>query len=76
MQVRSLPDGVKYEIPADLVLIAKGFTGPEQPVIDAFAGFANVYRAGDARLGSTLVATAMADALQEAAHVAADLGLD
>ena len=76
VQVRSLPDGVKYEIPADLVLIAKGFTGPEQPVIDAFAGFANVYRAGDARLGSTLVATAMADALQEAAHVAADLGLD
>lgn len=57
------------EIPAQLVLIAKGFTGPEQRVIDAFSRFENVYRAGDARLGSTLVATAMADALEVATQV-------
>lgn len=55
---------------AQLVIVAKGFVGPEQPVIDAFAGFDNVYLAGDARLGSTLVSTAMADALDVAREVA------
>ncbi|MBQ9001478.1 MAG: glutamate synthase subunit beta [Eggerthellaceae bacterium] len=75
VQVRPLPDGAMREIPADLVLIAKGFTGPEQLVVDAFAGFDNVYLAGDARLGSTLVATTMADALQVATQIAAELGL-
>ncbi|MBO4365356.1 MAG: FAD-dependent oxidoreductase, partial [Eggerthellaceae bacterium] len=58
------------ELPAQLVLIAKGFTGPQQQVIDAFDTFGNVYLAGDARLGSTLVATAMADALQVAEQIA------
>ena len=61
------------QVPAQLVLVAKGFTGPEQPVIDAFAHYENVFLAGDAHLGSTLVATAMADALQVAAQVAGAL---
>ena len=65
--------GEAYEVPADLVFIAKGFTGPEQSVIDAFEGFGNVHLAGDARLGSTLVVTAMADALQVAEQVAGEL---
>ena len=62
--------GEAYEIPAQLVLIAKGFTGPEQSVLDAFAGFDNVHLAGDAHLGSTLVATAIADALEVAHRIA------
>ena len=62
-----------YEIPAQLVLIAKGFTGAEQSVLDAFAGFGNVHLAGDARFGSTLVATAMADGLRVAAELACAL---
>ena len=63
------PAGEGQEVPAQLVLIAKGFTGPEQSVLDAFAGFANVHLAGDARLGATLVATTMADAIQVAQEV-------
>ena len=74
VQVKSIPDGGESsEVPADLVLIAKGFTGAEQPIVDAFVGFDNVHLAGDARLGSTLVATAMADALEVANQVAAEL---
>ena len=74
VQVKSISDGGEAsEVPADLVLIAKGFTGAEQPIVDAFAGFDNVHLAGDARLGSTLVATAMADALEVANQVAAEL---
>ncbi|MBO7702054.1 MAG: hypothetical protein J6S36_04000, partial [Eggerthellaceae bacterium] len=65
--------GELYEVPAGLVLIAKGFTGPEQAVLDAFAPFANVHVAGDARMGSTLVATAMADALHVATQIADEL---
>ena len=77
VQVTPLPnrDGVS-QVPAQLVLIAKGFTGAEQTVLDAFADFDNVYLAGDAHLGSTLVATAMADALKVAAQVAEDLALE
>ena len=63
------PAGEGQEVSAQLVLIAKGFTGPEQSVLDAFAGFGNVYLAGDARLGATLVATTMADAIQVAQEV-------
>ena len=74
VQVKPIPDdGTTREIPADLVLIAKGFTGAEQPVVDAFAAYDNVYLAGDARLGSTLVATAMADALAVACEIADNL---
>ena len=65
------PDGGnEREIPAQLVLIAQGFLGPEQTVIDSFAPYANVHLAGDARLGSTLVATAIADGLRVASTVA------
>ena len=74
VQVKPIPDGEPYEVSAQLVLIAKGFTGAEQSVLDAFAGFANVHRAGDARLGSTLVATAIADGLQVAARIAQEMG--
>ena len=70
VQVKPIPDGETYEVPAQLVLIAKGFTGPEKPVIDAFPTFGNVYLAGDAHLGSTLVVTAIADGLQVADEVA------
>ena len=66
VQVKPVAGGDPSELPADLVLIAKGFLGPEQPVLDAFAPYDNVHLAGDARLGSTLVATAIADALQVA----------
>jgi len=70
VQVRNIPgDGLTREIPAQLVFIAKGFIGPEQAVVDAFTGFDNVYMAGDARNGSTLVASAMADALQVARDI-------
>jgi len=67
--------GTERSIPAQLVLIAKGFTGADQSVIDAFSGFPRLYVAGDARLGSTIVARAMADALDVARTVASDLGL-
>ena len=77
VQVTPLPDrNGTSSVAAQLVLVAKGFTGAEQPVLDAFAGFDNVYLAGDARLGSTLVATAMADALEVAAQVAEDLAVE
>ena len=66
-------DDARCEIPAQLVLIAKGFTGPESGVIEAFADFDNVHLAGDARLASTLLATAIADALEVAENVARDL---
>ncbi len=75
VQTKSLASqaGGVAEVPAQLALIAKGFTGPEQSVLDAFAPFQNVHLAGDARLGSTLVATAMADALEVAGQVACEL---
>ena len=97
------------EIPAQLVLIACGFTGPEAGVLGALDvalpepghgrplpmmvrtdshrcvrvmgtpgaqnGATPVYAAGDARNGSTLVVSAMADALACAAEVATDLCL-
>ena len=96
--------GSEHEVPAQLVLIACGFTGPERSVFDAVgvpvatAGrplpvmasegshlaarvdgvavdAAPVYVAGDARNGSSLVVSAMADALACAAEVAEALGL-
>ena len=97
------------EVPAQLVLIACGFTGPETGVLGALDvalpepghgrplpmmvspdghrcvrvmgtpgaadGATPVYAAGDTRNGSSLVVSAMADALACAAEVAADLGL-
>lgn len=96
--------GSEHEVPAQLVLIACGFTGPEHGVFDAVdvpiatagrplpvmasedshlaarvdgvaADAAPVYVAGDARNGSSLVVSAMADALACAAEVAEALGL-
>lgn len=92
--------GSEREVPAQLVLIACGFTGPERSVVEAFgakiaekgrplpvmatpashrtaASVAGkpVFVAGDARNGSTLVVTAMADALACAGEVAETLGL-
>lgn len=68
----AVPD-TERSLPAQLVLIAKGFVGPEQAVLDAFAAYDNVHLAGDARQGSTLVATAIADGLRVAARVADEL---
>ena len=73
VRVKPLPDGEIYEVPVSLVLIAKGFIGPEQSILDAFAEHGNVHLAGDARMGSTLVATAIADGLHVAAVVAEEL---
>lgn len=72
----SNPDSTQ-EVPAQLVLIAKGFTGCEQGALDAFDanGNASVFLAGDAHLGSTLVASAIADALDVAEQIAVYLGL-
>ncbi len=88
--------------PAQLVLIACGFTGPAAQVFKAFdvpmategrplpqmvcacshkakreekAAGAVVYAAGDARCGSSLVVSAIADAMACAAEVAKELGL-
>lgn len=74
--VESGPQGparVRDEVPAQLVLIAKGFTGAEQAVLDAFEGFGNVRVAGDARMGASLVANAIADGLQVAGDLAVEL---
>ena len=98
------------EVPAQLVLIACGFSGPERSVFDAFgvqmaehgrplpvmtedgghraalceqdavrsessAAGAAVFAAGDARNGSSLVVSSMADALHCSAEVASYLSL-
>ncbi len=94
-------DGTEREYPAQLVLIACGFTGPEKDVFDALgvqmletgrplpvmantgehlaartgAAEVPVYVAGDARNGSSLVVSAMADALACVSEVAEALGL-
>lgn len=96
--------GSEHEVPAQLVLIACGFTGPERSVFEAVgvpvatagrplpvmvaegshlaarvdgvaADAAPMYVAGDARNGSSLVVSAMADALACAAEVAEALEL-
>ena len=75
--VRVRPMGSEGEaegLSAQLVLIAKGFIGPEQAVLEAFSGFENVHLAGDARVGSTLVATAIADGLAVARGIAGQPG--
>jgi glutamate synthase (NADPH/NADH) small chain len=64
-------------MPADLVLIAIGFTGPERPLLDALGvevdGRGNVsapvfessqtgvFACGDARVGQSLIVTAIAE---------------
>jgi glutamate synthase (NADPH/NADH) small chain len=66
--------GTGFELPIDLVLVAVGFLGPEQPLLDAFnldhtpnnnpdhtTPTPGLFLAGDARLGATLVVTAIDD---------------
>lgn len=83
-------------LPAQLVLIACGFNGPDRAIYEAFSCHTcegprvrplvegdthrvvcdedlSVYAAGDARIGSTLVVTSLADGLACAREVAADL---
>jgi glutamate synthase (NADPH/NADH) small chain len=77
---RTIPkEGTDFEMEADLVLLAIGFTGPvrdrflqdldlgytERGAIYSENGFgtkaANVFVAGDARLGADLIVTAIAE---------------
>lgn len=86
---RHLVEDTEAEIPAQLVLIAKGFIGADERIFEAFgvnpaerdgghclrqpnaeAGAPAVYVAGDAKLGSTLVVNALADALDCATEIA------
>ena len=85
-------EGSEREIPAQLVLVACGFAGPERDVLDALGVATSerglplcepgthragdrVFVAGDARTGSSLVVSAIADAMACAGEVAAELGL-
>ena len=81
----SSPRGETHELPADLVLIAIGFTGVERGLVDqldvavgergaiASTGFATtaegVFACGDARRGQSLIVTAIAEGRQCAAAV-------
>ena len=81
--------GSEQTIPADLVLVAAGFTGAEDYVMDAFqvkktgrntvedTGFAssvpNVFTAGDMRRGQSLVVWAIREGKEAAREV--DLSL-
>jgi glutamate synthase (NADPH/NADH) small chain len=78
-------EGSERTLPAQLVLIAMGFAGPEAAVFEALGvempgrGSAHragdrVWLAGDCRSGSSLVVNAIADGLACAAEVAAALG--
>ncbi|MDO4841587.1 MAG: glutamate synthase subunit beta [Phoenicibacter congonensis] len=84
-------------LPADLVLIAKGFVGTESDLLQAFhvkaneengrvatsgdyanlaeveSGDSKIFVAGDAHVGSSLVATAMHDALEASKQIKAFL---
>ena len=87
VRVKALDDtALEQVLPAQLVLIAKGFTGPEGDVLAAFGidGWKRgmdghvaqgLYLAGDARTGSSLVVHAIAEGLEVARCVAQDLGL-
>ena len=77
--------GSERVLPAQLVLIAMGFTGPEVAVFEALGVDVpergakhrvadKVWLAGDCRSGSSLVVNAIADGLACAADVAASLG--
>jgi glutamate synthase (NADPH) small chain len=76
-EVQPVP-GSEFELPADLVLIAIGFSGPERPgPIEQLgleldrrgniraptfaASHTGVFAAGDARVGQSLIVTAMAE---------------
>jgi glutamate synthase (NADPH/NADH) small chain len=62
------PTGKKETIAADMVLLAMGFLRPEQPKFGN-----NVFVAGDAARGASLVVHAMAEGRQAAAKIDAYL---
>ena len=77
-------EGSERELPAQLVLIAMGFTGPEAAIFEALGvdvpergathqAAERIWLAGDCRSGSSLVVNAIADGLACAAEVAASL---
>jgi glutamate synthase (NADPH/NADH) small chain len=73
-RTKRLPDG-EIRLPADLVLVAIGFTGPEMELLDALGvtrtedsgvghhatDVPGVFAAGDARMGARLTVTAIND---------------
>ena len=70
-------EGSEFAMPADLVLIAVGFTGPERPLLDSLgleldardnvaaplfaSSEPGVFACGDARVGQSLIVTAIAE---------------
>jgi glutamate synthase (NADPH/NADH) small chain len=70
-------EGSEFSVPADLVLIAVGFTGPEKPLLEKLgtdlddrgnvrakhfhSSIEGVFAAGDARVGQSLIVTAIAE---------------
>ena len=70
-------DGTERVLDAQLVLIAMGFVGPRQDVLDAFDAGSDpkVFVAGDADTGPSLVVSAMTSGLACAARVARRLGV-
>ena len=84
-------EGSERDLAAQLVLVACGFTGPERGALEALGvtvgerglpscveghrASGSVYVAGDARTGSSLVVSAIADAMACAGEVASGLGL-
>ncbi len=73
-------EGSERILDAQLVLIAMGFTGPEEYVFEAADAARRasgrsvpVFRAGDCRVGSSLVVNAIADGVAVAAQVADSL---
>ncbi len=76
---RHIVEDTQRTIPAQLVLIAKGFLGSDKKVLDAFGADTNdttihVFVAGDARTGASIVANAMADGIATAKKLAHKLG--
>jgi glutamate synthase (NADPH/NADH) small chain len=76
--------GTEHSQPADLVLLAMGFTGPEQPLLQELGvelsrdGYAtskpNVFAAGDCRRGQSLIVWAIEEGRKAAEAVDAYLG--
>jgi glutamate synthase (NADPH/NADH) small chain len=64
--------GSEFEMKADLVLLAMGFTQPVSPVLEAF-GVDKVFTAGDMRRGQSLVVWAIREGRQCARSVDAYL---
>ncbi|MGI8631017.1 MAG: glutamate synthase subunit beta [Solirubrobacterales bacterium] len=89
-----LVEGTEFELPAELVLGAIGFTGPEASLLEAFGVEADrrsavdapdfrssapgVFACGDARVGATLVVTAIAEGRKcaQAVHRHLSAGVD